>query len=180
MKIVSPQIIHKSEAGGVKINLADAQAVQQTFEQIVQSAENYDAQARIDGVLVQKMAPKGREVILGATRYPKFGHLLMFGTGGIAVEVFKDVTFRLAPINRNNARLMVRETRGFELLNGFRGAGKADVEAVERLLVCLSHLVVDNPEIKELDINPLLVHSEGQGATVADCRFILDPQGGDV
>jgi acetyltransferase len=104
----------------------------------------------------------------------------MFGSGGILVEVFKDVAFRLAPINRNSARFMVRETKGFELLNGFRGTAKADVETLERLLVCLSELVVDNPEIKELDINPLLVHSKGQGATVADCRFILDPKVNDV
>jgi acetyltransferase len=175
MKIVSPQIIHKSDAGGVKINLADAEAVQEAFYAIMQGAKAYNADARIQGVLVQKMAPKGQEVILGCTRYPKFGHLLMFGSGGIMVEVFKDVTFRLAPINRSSARFMVRGVKGFALLNGFRGTAKADVDAVERLLVCLSDLVVDNPEIKELDINPLLVHPQGQGATVADCRFILDP-----
>jgi acetate---CoA ligase (ADP-forming) len=176
MKIVSPQIIHKSDAGGVKINLADADAVQGAFDEIIQGAKAYNAEAEIQGVLVQKMAPKGQEVILGSTRYPRFGHLLMFGFGGIMVEVFKDVTFRLAPINRNSARFMVRGVKGYALLNGFRGTPKADVDAVERLLVCLSDLVVDNPEIKELDINPLLVHPKGQGATVADCRFILDPE----
>lgn len=176
MKIVSPQIIHKSDAGGVKINLADAEAVRGAFDAIIQGAKAYNTDAQIQGVLVQKMAPKGQEVILGSTRYPKFGHLLMFGFGGIMVEVFKDVTFRLAPINRNSARFMVRGVKGHALLDGFRGAAKADVDAVERLLVCLSDLVVDNPEIKELDINPLLVHPKGQGATVADCRFILDPE----
>jgi acetyltransferase len=175
MKIVSPQIIHKSDAGGVKINLADAGQVGKAYDDILGSAKAYAPEAQIDGVLVQKMAPKGLEVILGANRYPKFGHLLMFGSGGILVEVFKDVTFRLAPINRNNARLMVRGVRGFALLNGFRGSPKADVAALEKLLVCLSDLVLDNPEIKELDINPLLVHADGQGATVADCRFILEP-----
>jgi acetyltransferase len=174
MKIVSPDIIHKSDAGGVKINLPDAEAVQSAFDEIMNNAKAFKADARIDGVLVQKMAPKGQEVILGATRYPKFGHLLMFGSGGINVEVYKDVTFRLAPINRNSARFMVRGIKGFSLLNGFRGAPKADVAILEKLLVCLSDLVEDNPEIKELDINPLLVHPEGQGATVADCRFILD------
>jgi acetyltransferase len=174
-KIVSPQIIHKSDAGGVKINLADAAAVANAFETIIANAKAYNAQAQIDGVLVQKMAPKGQEVILGANRYPKFGHLLMFGSGGIFVEVYKDVTFRLAPISRNSARFMVRGIKGFAMLNGFRGMVKADVAAVERLLVCLSALVTDNPEIKELDINPLLVHAQDQGATVADCRFILDP-----
>lgn len=175
MKIVSPQIIHKSDAGGVKINLANAEQVEKAFDDIISSAEAYAPEAQIDGVLVQKMAPKGQEVILGANRYPKFGHLLMFGSGGILVEVFKDVAFRLAPINRNNARLMVRGIKGFSLLNGFRGRPKADVAALEKLLVCLSDLVTDNPEIKELDINPLLVHPDGKGATVADCRFILEP-----
>ncbi len=174
MKIVSPQIIHKSDAGGVKINIGDADAVRKAFDAITHSAKAHNADARIDGILVQKMAPEGQEVILGATRYPKFGHLLMFGSGGVMVEVFKDVTFRLAPINRNSARFMVRGVKGYALLNGFRGAPKADIETLDRMLVCLSDLVVDNPEIKELDINPLLVHPEGQGATVADCRFIIE------
>jgi acetyltransferase len=175
MKIVSADIIHKSDAGGVRINLIDGDAVTQAFDQIMVSAKAYRDNARLDGILVQKMAPKGQEVILGATRYPKFGHLLMFGSGGVFVEVFKDVTFRLAPISRNSARFMVRGIKGFKMLDGFRGIPKTDIGAVERLLTCLSHLVMDNPQIKELDINPLIVHSEGQGATVADCRFILDP-----
>ena len=175
MKIVSPQIIHKSDAGGVKINLADAGAVESAFDQIMGNARAFKADAHIEGILVQKMAPAGQEVILGVTRYPKFGHLLMFGSGGVMVEVFKDVTFRLAPISRNNARRMVRGIKGFVLLDGFRGRPKTDVSGLEKSLVALSDLVTDNPEIKELDINPLLVHAEGQGATVADCRFILEP-----
>jgi acetyltransferase len=175
MKIVSAQIIHKSDAGGVKINLGNAESVTRAFEEIMANALSYKADADIDGVLVQKMAPKGLEVILGANRYPKFGHLVMFGSGGVMVEVFKDVTFRLAPFKRNSARLMVRGIKGHALLNGFRGTPKADIPVLEKLLVSLSDLVTDNPEIKELDINPLLVHPEGQGATVADYRFILDP-----
>ncbi|RTZ99020.1 MAG: CoA-binding protein [Deltaproteobacteria bacterium] len=175
MKIVSPLIIHKSDAGGVKIGLADADAVRIAFDQIIANAKAFNADAQIDGVLIQKMAPEGREVILGANRYPNFGHLLMFGSGGVLVEVFKDVTFRLAPINRNNARLMVKSIKGRALLEGYRGMPKADIADVEKNLVRLSDLVTDNPEIKELDINPLLVHPEGQGATVADCRFILKP-----
>lgn len=175
MKIVSPLIIHKSDAGGVKIGLADADAVRNAFDQIIANARVFNADAQIDGVLIQKMAPEGREVILGANRYPNFGHLLMFGSGGVLVEVFKDVTFRLAPINRNNARLMVKSIKGRALLEGYRGMPKADIADVEKNLVRLSDLVTDNPEIKELDINPLLVHPEGQGATVADCRFILKP-----
>ena len=174
LKIVSEQIIHKSDAGGVKINLSDAGEVERAFEEIMAGAKAYNAEAVIDGVLVQKMAPKGQEVILGANRYDKFGHLLMFGSGGVMVEVFKDVTFRLAPMNRNSARSMVRGIKGFTLLNGFRGNPKVDLVALEKLLVSLSDLVWENPEIKELDINPLLVHPEGEGATVADCRFILE------
>ena len=174
MKIVSPQIIHKSDAGGVRIQLTDASAVRSAYDEIMTSVTAYNPEAHIDGILVQKMAPKGQEVILGASRYPKFGPLLMFGSGGVAVEVFKDVAFRLAPINRNSARLMIRGIKGFALLDGFRGTPKADVAALEKLLVCLSNLVVENPEIKELDINPLLVHPQEQGATVADCRFILE------
>lgn len=173
MKIVSPQIVHKSDAGGVRIQLKDASAVRTAYDEIMANVVAYNPEAHIDGILVQKMAPKGQEVILGASRYPKFGPLLMFGSGGVAVEVFKDVAFRLAPINRNSARLMIRGIKGFALLDGFRGIPKADVAALEKLLVCLSNLVVDNPEIKELDINPLLVHPQEQGATVADCRFIL-------
>ena len=176
LKIYSPQIIHKSDAGGVKIGLEDAGEVETAYEQIVANAKAYNPDAQINGVLVQKMAASGQEVILGATRYPKFGHLLMFGTGGVSVEVFKDVTFRIAPINRNNARFMVRGIKGFALLNGFRGTPKADTQILEKLLVCLSDLVGDLPEIKELDINPLLVYPEGQGCTVADCRIILDPE----
>jgi acetyl coenzyme A synthetase (ADP forming)-like protein len=174
MKIVSPQIIHKSDANGVRINLQDASAVSGAFDTILQNARAYKPDAHIQGVLVQKMAPKGQEVILGASRYPKFGPLLMFGSGGVAVEVFKDVAFRLAPINRNSARLMIRSIKGFTLLNGFRGMDKVDLVALEKMLVCLSDLVVDHPQIKELDINPVLVHPEGKGATVADCRFILE------
>ncbi|MDA8141564.1 MAG: acetate--CoA ligase family protein [Desulfobacteraceae bacterium] len=174
MKIVSPQIIHKSDAGGVKINLGDEGAVRKAFDDIIANAKAFKADAQIEGVLIQQMAPKGQEVILGASRYPKFGHLLMYGSGGVSVEVFKDVTFRLAPMTRNSARLMIRGIKGFALLNGFRGKPKCDLAALEKLLVALSDLVTDNPEIKELDINPLLVHPEGKGATVADCRFILE------
>jgi acyl-CoA synthetase (NDP forming) len=174
MKIVSPQIIHKSDAGGVIVGLDDREAVAAGFATIVENAKKFDSTAEITGVLLQRVAPKGFEVILGVTRYPVFGPLIMFGIGGIFVEVFKDVAFRLAPLNPNGARNMVRSIKGHKLLCGYRGAPKADIATVERLLVSLSDLVVDHPEIAELDINPLLVHPDGEGVTVADCRFILD------
>ena len=173
MKIVSPQILHKSDAGGVVVGLKSRQDVVKAFDKIVESASTYDPNAVIEGVLVQKLAPSGEEVILGMNRYTIFGPLLMFGVGGIFVEVFQDVTFRLAPIRRNSAHRMIREIKGYKLLSGFRGRPKRDLEILEKLLMSLSDMVTDHPEIMEMDINPLLVHEEGKGATVADCRIIL-------
>ena len=174
LKIVSPQILHKSDAGGVKVGLEDAEAVRSAFRDIIASAKAFSPTADIQGVLVQALASPGREIILGANRYPVFGPLIMFGLGGVAVEIFKDVAFRLAPIARNEARRMMREVKSYGLLKEFRGSPAGDEEAVERMLVSLSDMVVNHPEIKELDINPLLVHARGKGATVADCRIILE------
>jgi len=173
MKIVSSQIIHKSDAGGVMVGLKDENEVRAAFPKIIENAKNYNPDAEIDGVLIQEVAASGREVILGMNRYPEHGPLVMFGLGGVFVELFKDVVFRLAPIGRNNARRMVRSIRSFPLLNGFRSKPKTDIEAIHKRLVSLSHLVSDHPEIKELDINPLLIHPEGKGTTVADVRIIL-------
>jgi acetyltransferase len=177
MKIVSPQIIHKSDAGGVVVGPNSREAVTGAFTTIVDNARKFNREAEITGVLIQRLAPKGQEVILGMTRYPVFGPLIMFGFGGIFVEVFQDVAFRLAPLTRNGARNMVRSIKGHKLLSGVRGAPKTDIGTIERMLVGLSDLVLDHPEIKELDINPLLVHPEGEGVTVADCRFILEKPG---
>ncbi|GBC59376.1 acyl-CoA synthetase [Desulfonema ishimotonii] len=173
MKIVSPQILHKSDAGGVKVGMKNADEVKAAFNEIVQNAKNYSPDADIHGVLLQQMAASGKEVILGSNRYPVFGPLIMFGFGGIFVEVFKDVAFRLAPIGRNEARRMSKKIKGYKLLRAFRGQPECDTETIEKLLVCLSDMVMNHPEIQELDINPLLVHEKGQGATVADCRMIL-------
>jgi acetyltransferase len=174
LKIVSPQILHKSDAGGVFIGLKTRHEVEDAFKRIIANAKEFDPQAEIQGVLVEKMAPQGEEVVLGATRYPVFGPLLMFGIGGIFVEVYKDVEFRLAPVSRDDARHMIQSIRGYKILEGFRGRPKADIQALEKILVSLSHLVMDHPEITEMDINPLLVHEEGKGATIADCRIILN------
>ena len=174
LKIVSTQILHKSDAGGVVIGLENGTAVKKAFHEIVERAKAFNPEAVIDGVLVQKMAPPGEEVILGANRYPIFGPLLMFGIGGIFVEVFKDVEFRLAPIGRNEARRMIRSIKGYKLLKGFRGRPKTELDILEKSLVALSDMVIDHPEIMELDINPLLVYPEGQGVMVADCRMILN------
>jgi acetyltransferase len=178
LKIVSPQILHKSDASGVKVNITDSEGVTAAFREIVKNARAYNEKAEIHGVLVQKMAPKGEEVILGINRNPgKGGHSLMFGLGGIFVELFKDVSFRIAPVGRNNARRMIRSIKGYPMLNGFRRRPLADIETIEKSLVALSNLAVDFPIIKELDINPLLVYKKGEGAVVADVMITLkEPQ----
>ncbi len=139
-------------------------------------AASYNPDAVIQGVLVQKMSLPGEEVILGLNRYA-MGPLLMFGMGGIFVEVFQDVAFRLAPIGKAEADGMIREIKSFRLLSGFRGRPMADLAALERALVNLSALAVNHPEISEMDINPILVHPEGEGATAVDCRIILKRPG---
>lgn len=173
MKIISEQILHKTDVKGVILNVANEEDTKKTFNTIVERAKQYNSAAVIDGVLIQKMAEPGEEIILGMTRYPVFGPLLMFGLGGIFVEVFKDVVFRLAPIVRNSARRMIRSINGYKLLKGFRGRPKTDIKALEMSISTLSDMAMNHPEIKEMDINPLLVHEEGKGTTVADYRIML-------
>ncbi len=173
MKIVSPQISHKSDAGGVVLGLESRESVKSAFKEIVARAKKFNPDAEIEGVLVQKMAMEGTEVILGMNRYPHFGPLLACGLGGIFVELFEDVVFRLAPTGRNEARRMIMSIKGYKIFKGFRGRPMADIEVLEKSIVSLSDMVINHPEIKEMDINPLLVHEKGKGATVADCRIIL-------
>ena len=174
MKIVSPQILHKSDAGGVVVGVKTKEEASNAFTRIMTNAKRYDPNALLEGVLIQKMAAPGDEVILGMNRYA-VGPLIMFGLGGIFVEIFKDVVFRLSPVDRDEAHRMVGEIKGYKIFTGFRGRPKSDVEILEKNIIRLSDMVVNHPEIIELDINPLLVHEEGKGATVADCRIILDP-----
>jgi acetyltransferase len=174
MKIVSPRILHKSDAGGVKVRLENGKAVETAFEQIMENAKKYDPDAYLEGVLVQQMAPAGKEVILGVTWDPVFGHAVMFGLGGIFVEVYKDVAFRLSPMGRNVARRMVKSIRGYPILKGLRGEAPSDIEEIEKNIVSLKALVDDYPVIRELDINPLFVHEAGKKTTVADIIIRLD------
>ncbi|SMC36542.1 acetyltransferase [Desulfocicer vacuolatum DSM 3385] len=175
MKIVSPQILHKSDAGGVKVGLNNEAAVKKAFDSIIKNARQYNAKATLDGVLVQQMATKGKEVILGVSRHAASGHVIMFGLGGIFVEVYKDVVFRMAPMGRNVVRRMIKAIKGYPILTGVRGEAPADIEALEKNLVSLSAMVKNHPEIKELDINPLFVHVGGEGTTVADIIISLAP-----
>ncbi len=173
MKIMSPDVVHKLDAGGVLLGIRGAEEAANAYNRIVTNVKQSVPNAQIQGVLIEEMASKGVEVILGATKDPRFGSLLMFGLGGSFVEVFKDVTFRLAPMWRASAHRMVQQIRAFKILTGVRGAPPSDLSALEDVLLRLSALVVDNPEISELDINPLIVHPEGQGCSVADSRILL-------
>jgi acetyltransferase len=175
-KIASPDIIHKSDVGGVKMGISTSEEARKAWDEIVSSSETNMPDAEIQGIYVQKMAPKGVEVILGIKRYEIFGSLLMFGLGGIFVEIFNDVSFRLAPIVRNGARFMVRSIKAYPLLAGARGEPPTDMDELEKCLTRLSALAADNPEIAELDINPLIVHEKGMGCSVADCRILLEEE----
>src|SRR2546421_1181160 len=172
MKIVSPQILHKTEAGGVVVGVKSAEAAQQAFATIVDNARRYDAGANIDGVQIQQMLSGGQEVIIGAVTDPAFGKLVAFGLGGILVEVLKDITFRLAPATRADALSMLDGIAAAEILRGIRGAPPVDRESLATMIGNVSQLVADFPEISELDLNP--VFATPQGATAADVRVVLD------
>jgi acyl-CoA synthetase (NDP forming) len=169
LKIQSADIPHKTEAGGVRIGVADREAVAAAFDEIVANARRHAPDARIDGVLVQEMVAGGTEVILGVNNDPLFGPAIMFGLGGIFAEVFKDVTFRLAPVTRSEAVEMIREIRAFKVLDGARGRPKADVEALADAILRLAALAIDlRGEVAELDVNPLFVLPAGQGVKAGD------------
>jgi acetyltransferase len=176
MKIISPQISHKSDMGGVKINLNTKKEVENAFFDITTRVRNILPAAHISGVMIQEMVPKGKEVIMGITKDPQFGHMIMFGLGGIYVEVLKDISFRIVPLSQEDAHEMLRETKTFPLLRGVRGEAEADIEAIEKSLLILSQMAVDFPQIIEADINPLLVRQRGEGVVAIDARFAI---GGD-
>lgn len=174
MKISSPDILHKSDIGGVRVGLSDASAVRDAFELIEYRARKYLPSARIWGVLVQEMVRKGREVLVGVSRDPQFGPLIAVGIGGIYVEVLRDVAFRLAPLSVEEVQEQIRSIRAYPLLRGVRGEAPADIAAIEETVLRVSQLVTDFPEIVEMDINPLVVLYEGEGAIVLDARIILN------
>jgi 4-hydroxybutyryl-CoA synthetase (ADP-forming) len=173
MKIVSPDIIHKSDAGGVKVGLKNEKEIRSAFREIMDNAKAYKAEASIKGVLIQEMITSAKEVILGAKQDPLFGPLVMVGLGGIYVEVLKDVVFRLAPIDEQEAEKMVNSIKAIKLLKGVRGEAPSDLTSVVDSLLRLSQLITDFPEIEEFDINPLLVLESGKGVRVADVRIGL-------
>lgn len=173
MKIASPQIIHKSDAGGVKVGVANEQQVRDSFDTIINNAKKYDKKAQIKGVLVQEMVKGGKELIIGSKQEAGFGPVIMLGMGGIYVEVLKDVTFRLAPVTNKEADGMIDSIKTKKLLEGVRGEKPADKKKLSDLIQRLSALVTDFPEIKELDMNPVLVMEQGKGCKVLDVRIGL-------
>ncbi len=175
MKVASHDILHKSDAGGVRLGLRTEHEVRAAFNAIMDSARSYDPDAAIEGVLVQTMVKGGTEVIVGMNRDPQFGPLIMFGLGGIYVELLKDVSFRVAPLTATDAREMVRDIRTIAILKGARGEKPGDLEALEDCLLRISQLAMDYPDLAECDINPLLVFERGRGVCALDARFRVEP-----
>jgi acyl-CoA synthetase (NDP forming) len=172
LKIVSADVLHKTDAGGVKLGLKTAVQVGKAWDEIMKSVKKAFPGAKIEGVSVQPMAKPGVEVIIGMSKDAQFGPVLMFGLGGIFVEIIKDVSFRIVPLLKRDAKEMVREIKGFPLLNGYRGSEPVDIENLENLLLKVSEFVEKTPEIKELDLNPIFAYKDG--AVAVDARVILE------
>jgi acyl-CoA synthetase (NDP forming) len=172
-KISSPDILHKSDAGGVRLRIQNPDQLRDAYDAIMVGVRRHVPDARIRGITVQKMLSAGRELIVGASSDPQFGHIIMAGLGGIYVEVLKDVAFRVAPIDSYDAHEMLSELKTYRLLLGVRGEKPSDVGAICEILLRISQLVTDFPQIMEMDINPLLSYQKGEGCLAADSRILL-------
>jgi len=171
MKIISPDISHKSDVGGVRLNLQTPEEVSKAFEDILATIKENYPKATVHGTSVQTMARPGTEIIIGMFKDPQFGPVLMFGLGGIFVEILKDVSFRIVPLTQKDAKEMIREIKGYPLLEGYRGREKVDVSNLESILLKISNFVEQYPEIKEFDLNPIFAYRNG--VVVVDARVIL-------
>ncbi len=172
LKISSPDVVHKSDSGGVKLGLTNATQVGKAYSGIISSVKQVSPQAQIQGVSVQLMASPGVEVIVGMSKDPQFGPVLMFGLGGVFVEVLKDVSFRIVPVTERDAREMIKEIKGYPILEGYRGQKPASIPALEKLIIKVSQFVEKNPQIKELDLNPVFAYPDK--AVAVDARIILE------
>ena len=172
LKVVSPDIIHKSDSGGVITGLKDSESVEQAYNRIMAAVQQNHPGAVIDGISVQTQAPAGVEVIIGMTRDPQFGPAIMVGLGGVMVEIFKDTSFRIAPLSRQDTAEMIRELKSYCLLQGYRGGPKVDTDILEDWLLKVSDLVMQDSRIKELDINPIFAYADG--ALAVDARILLE------
>ena len=173
MKIVSEDILHKSDSGGIALNILNPEQLRVEYDAMLARIAQIEPSARIRGVMVEQMAPKGLEVIVGMRRDPTFGPLMMFGLGGTMVELLKDISFKVAPLTSEDIDEMIENTLAGKLLKGYRGSAKADIKAVKETIARLSQLSLDNPAISEIEINPLIVYPEGQGAISLDSRAIM-------
>lgn len=171
LKVESPDVIHKTETGGVETNIRDEEDVRRAFKGITRNVKRKVPKARIKGILIQKMFD-GREVIVGSKTDPQFGPVIMFGLGGIFVESLKDVTFRVIPIKRSDAKEMIKEIRGYKILQGVRGLKPVNFMALEKCLLAVSEMVWRSKKIKELDINPLFANEKG--VIAVDVRIIVE------
>jgi acyl-CoA synthetase (NDP forming) len=172
LKIASPDITHKTDAGGVKIGLKNKTEVKKAYTEIINSVRKMYPQAKIEGVTVQAVARPGVEIIIGTFKDPQFGHVIMFGLGGIFVEVLKDVAFRIVPIVRRDAAEMIKEIKGYALLNGYRGHEPVNIPVLENMLLKVSDFVENNPGIKEVDLNPIFAYKDS--AVAVDARIVLE------
>lgn len=172
LKVISPDITHKSDVGGVKVGLETAAQVRSAYDSIMSSARAAAPTASIEGVSVQSMAEPGVEVIVGATCDPQFGHVVMFGLGGVLVEMLRDVSMRLVPVEPRDARAMIREIKGLPLLQGYRQYAPCDLDSLEQVILGLSRFLEEHPEVRELDLNPVLCYPKGLVAV--DARVVLE------
>ncbi len=174
LKIASADVVHKSDAGGVTVDVKNATQVSNAYREIMTAIKQKFPKATIDGVSVQPMAKPGVEVIIGMTKDAQFGPVLMFGLGGIFVEILKDVSFRIVPLAPRDAAEMIRDIKGYPVLEGYRGQAPSDVSALEDMLLKVSAFVDKNPDIKELDLNPVFAYSDG--AVAVDARVVLEEE----
>ena len=172
LKIASPEVIHKSDSGGVKLSLNNVSEVKKAYDEILKKVKKQYPDAVIHGVSVQKMVRPGTEVIVGVSKDPQFGPVIMFGLGGIFVELLKDVTFRVIPVEQRDAREMIKEVKGYPLLQGYRGKESANISALVEVILKISKLIEENPHIKELELNPIFVYRDK--AVGVDARIILE------
>jgi acyl-CoA synthetase (NDP forming) len=173
LKVISADVIHKSDSGGVRLGLANSTQVGRAYSDIMSSVMQRHPQAKIQGISVQPMAPPGIEVIIGMSTDPQFGPVIMFGLGGVLVEILKDVSFRIVPVTTRDAGEMIREIKGYPVLAGFRGQKPASIAALEELIVKVSRFIEENPRVRELDLNPVFAYEDK--AVAVDARVVLVP-----
>lgn len=172
LKIVSPTVLHKSDIGCVMLNLSTPQSVEKAYQSILANLRKHEPSAKMSGILVQEMAPYSTEIIVGAIKDHQFGQSIMFGLGGIFVELLEDVAFRVAPVTGQEAELMITQIKAYPVLKGYRNKPLVDIRAISDIIVNTSKLVMDHQEIRELDLNPVMVYEKG--AITVDARIILE------